>query len=389
MKLGILGSRGYPSTYGGFETFVRVLAPYLAAADHQVTVFGRRGAKRAQRRIRDGVTCVDTPGVESKSLSTLTHGLTGAAAARREHVESALVLNVANGFFVEALREAGIPVALNVDGLEWKRKKWNRLGQQTFLAGARKAARFSDVLIADSEAIADVWQEDFGVRPCFIPYGADVVNDVDPDPVHALGLEPRDYALVVARLAPENNVDLALDALDRIGNELPVVVVGSANYRLPLVDRLTKLQERPGFHWLGHVSDQRLLSSLWAHAGVYLHGHSAGGTNPALLQALGHGAPTLALDTVFNREVLASHTGSLYASHPELLAQAISATLNGAPAAVRGEVAQDIIRHHYSWPEVCAAYEHVMVRLGERKELRHPVYRPQAPLITPVGEPSY
>ncbi len=376
MKLGILGSRGYPSTYGGFETFVRVLAPHLVDEGHDVSVFGRGGISGSGRTVTDGVTSIETRGVESKSLSTLTHGFTGSAAARREGVDSALVLNVANGFFLKSLQSGNVPVALNVDGLEWKRQKWSKLGQQVFLAGARLSAKHSDVLIADSEAIADVWEEDFGVRPVFIPYGADVLEDVDPEPVTDIGLEPGKYALIVARLAPENNVDLALDALELIGDDLPVVVVGSANYRMPLVERLTALQRRENFHWLGHVSDQELLSALWAHSGVYLHGHSAGGTNPALLQALGLGAPTLALDTVFNREVLGDFPDALYPHDPRALAKSIQATFDGW-ASVRGVSAQELIRLRYAWPAVCAAYERVLAQLAAGERVIGPVYRPE------------
>jgi glycosyltransferase involved in cell wall biosynthesis len=213
------------------------------------------------------------------------------------------------------------------------------------------------VLVSDSEAIADVWADEFGVRPRYIPYGAVVEGNADRDRIDGLGLQPRGYALAVARLIPENNVDLTLDALELMSERRPAVIVGSANYDCGVETRLRALNDSGRVRWLGHVHDQELLTQLWAHCGVYVHGHSVGGTNPALLQALGAGAPTLALNTLFNREVIV-HDEQLYPLDARALARQMDDILSDEGAqrqwAWRG---QQTVGARFQWREVCDAYE--------------------------------
>ena len=135
MKLAIIGSRGFPSTYGGYETLVRYLAPYLAHAGHEVTVYCRTRDQGRRTWVAEEVCCIATPGRDTKSLSTLTFGMTGILDASFRHFDSALVLNIANGFWLPILRVARTPSAVNTDGIEWERGKWGRLGRATFQAG--------------------------------------------------------------------------------------------------------------------------------------------------------------------------------------------------------------------------------------------------------------
>jgi glycosyltransferase involved in cell wall biosynthesis len=355
-RIAILGSRGFPSTYGGYETLVRYLARSWVDRGLDVTVYCREKQGRRSEWSEEGVTCRWTPGRESKSLSTLSYGLSAHLDASRRGFDAALVLNVANGFFLPTLRAAGIATAVNTDGIEWERGKWGATAKRVFKAGARATASYADVLIADSRAIADIWLETFGVRSTFVPYGAPVLEGVDCDRVRAQGLEPGGYALVVARVIPENNLELILDGLELLSPRVPAVIVGSANYDEPVERRLRELDERGAVRWLGHVSDQALLTQLWANCGIYLHGHSVGGTNPALLQALGAGAPTLALETKFNREVIARED-QLFPADPAALAPMISAVLGDD--ARRAELArhgQARVAAHYDWDYVSERY---------------------------------
>lgn len=354
-KIAILGSRGYPSTYGGYETAVRFIARDWVERGIKVTVYCRERENNLRSWNSAGVLCRWTPGIENKSFSTLTYGLTSHADAAHRSFDAALVLNIANGFFLPMLRGAGIGTALNTDGIEWKRDKWGTVARKVFLAGARASARYADVLVADSRGIADIWQEKFGVESTYIPYGAPVVNSAGEGRVRAIGLEPGTYALVVARLIPENNVDLTLDALE-IGAQFPLVVVGDANYSSPIVGRLNRLQERGLVRWLGHVSDQELLTQLWSNSGVYIHGHSVGGTNPALLQALGAGAPTIALDTVFNREVVANEE-QLYPCDPVELGNLTRRILTEPELRSRwSALGKKKVAERFSWSDVSEQY---------------------------------
>jgi glycosyltransferase involved in cell wall biosynthesis len=365
LKLAILGSRGFPSTYGGYETLVRYLAPYLVQEGHQVTAYCRTHDEGRRTWITEGVRCIATPGYDSKSLSTLTFGMTATLDASFRRFDSILVLNIANGFWFPALRAARTPFAVNTDGIEWERGKWSRAGRATFRAGAWMTARNAGALICDSNAIGAVWKETFRRESIFIPYGAPVLGEVGHDRLVTIGLQDKPYLLVVARLAPENNVELTLDALDLLGDQAPMaVIVGSANFDSPIEARLQAMESVGRVRWLGHVDDQQLLTQLWANSAVYVHGHSVGGTNPALLQALGAGAPTLALDTVFNAEVL-PHPDQLFPHDARVLAGRIQSIT--ASQSLQEEMAQRgrfIIRERYSWDEVCRAYMDVLVRLA-------------------------
>jgi len=368
MKLAILGSRGFPSTYGGYETLVRRLAPYLLEAGHDVTVYCRARDEGRRTWITDGVRCIATPGYDSKSLSTLTFGMTATLDATFRRFDAILVLNIANGFWFPALRAAGMPFAVNTDGIEWERGKWSRLGRATFQAGAWMTAHNANALICDSKAIGDIWRQRFGRDYVFIPYGAPVLTDVPNDRLGKLGLPDKPYLLVVARLAPENNVELTLDALDLLRTDAPhAVIVGTANFDSPIEERLRDMEAAGGLSWLGHVDDQDLLAQLWAHASVYVHGHSVGGTNPALLQALGAGAPTLALDTPFNAEVL-PFPEQRFPHDAGVLAARIESIVNlPTLRQTMTERGQSLIGERYSWNDVCKEYMDVLVKLASRR----------------------
>jgi glycosyltransferase involved in cell wall biosynthesis len=362
----ILGSRGYPSTYGGFETLVRRLAPYLRDEGIDTTVYCRDSGYRRFEAVVDGIRCLHTPGIELKSLSTLSHGLTATADAIFRRFDAILAVNVANGLYVPIIRAARVPVAVNVDGIEWERAKWGTFARTMFLLGARLTARFSDEIVVDSRAIGRTWDCTFGREGVFIPYGADEVGPRSTARIEAMGLKRRSYALIVARLVPENSIELLLDALDLSGDLDRTVVVGGANYRSPIEARLEALRSaRTGFQWLGHVDDQELLTDLWAHCGVYLHGHSVGGTNPALLQALAAGSPSLALDTPYNKEVLESDE-QLFHADPVDLAGDIQRVLTdpGRQEALstRG---RELVASRYRWDAVCEKYTALLRTLIE------------------------
>lgn len=365
LDLAIIGSRGFPSTYGGFETLVQYLARHLVAEGHRTTVYCRTRSEPSRVWYEEGVRCVTTPGVDTNSLSTLSFGLTSAIDAAIRRPDAALVLNVANGYWGPILRAARVPFVMNPDGIEWERAKWNAAGRTAFKAAAQIAAKTTPALVCDSQAIARLWEERFGRTSTFIPYGAEIVNDHDADLLHSIEVPTSGFVLVVARLAPENNVELTLDALEEMGDHAPpAVIVGRASFPAPLESRLQRMDAIGTVRWLGHVDDARLLNQLWRHCGVYVHGHSVGGTNPSLLQALGAGAPTLALDTVYNREVLVDDR-QLYRLDRAELATRIAHVLAspGLQDAMRSH-GQAVVRARYSWPDVCQRYAEVLASIA-------------------------
>lgn len=356
-SVAIMGSRGYPSYYGGFETAVRYIAPYLVDKGWDVTVLGRRGVATQRSHADPRVRVIETAGVDSKSLSTLSYGLTSSLAVARQKPDAVLVLNCANGFFLPLLRARGIPTVVNVDGIEWERDKWGKVAKAVFRAGAAMTAHFADELIVDAEAIGRYWQDKFNRVGHWAPYGGEPREEL-PVPE---GLVSRGYVLAVARLVPENSVPEFIEAARIVARSQPVVLVGSTGFGGELDEAARSLDELElGFTWLGHVADDDKLHALWQHAGAYFHGHSVGGTNPALVQAMALGAPTIARDTPFNREVLAE-AGRYSALDARTLAESLLALLaDRAGQEELSRMAKQRAAEHFTWEGVCARYEDVL-----------------------------
>ncbi|CAN7194974.1 glycosyltransferase [Pseudarthrobacter oxydans] len=361
----VIGTRGYPSYYGGFETAVRRLAPFLADAGWDVNVYCRAGQTKDDDEARDPrIRTTRTVGLESKSLSTLSFGLSSVLHALWHKPQVALVMNVANGFFLPLLKLRGIPTVVNVDGIEWERAKWNRFAKFVFRLGARLTARYGTILISDSLEIQRRWKRDFGRKSVFIPYGANLASPSEVVP----GLEPGSYVLMVARFVPENTVSEFFQAAERLAEQHPVVIVGSSGYGGPLDEAAQRLGEHPNVQWLGHVSDDKKLLSLWHHAGAYFHGHSVGGTNPALVQAMACGAPVVARQTPYNAEVLRADE-HLVAPDPLAIESALRRMLTDHDLRAKARAAnQARAATHYDWDDVCRRYELTLQEavLGEK-----------------------
>jgi glycosyltransferase involved in cell wall biosynthesis len=354
-SVAVIGTRGYPSYYGGFETAVRRLAPYLAENGWDVNVYCRPGATKDDDDLRDyRVRTTRTAGLEKKSLSTLSYGLTAVLHALWQKPDAALIMNVANGFWLPLLKMRGIPTVVNVDGLEWERAKWGHLAKSVFRLGARFTARFADYLVSDSLEIQRRWREDFGRDSIFIPYGGDESAELDVIP----GLDHGSYVLMVARFVPENTVAEFFAAVELIAEDYPVVIVGSCGYGGDLDAAAKGLDERyPNVSWLGHLSDDRKLWSLWQHAGAYFHGHSVGGTNPALVQAMACGAPIVARQTPYNAEVLLDEE-HLVTPDPLVIEKALRRMLTDSDLREStGRRNRERAARYYNWPDVCRRYE--------------------------------
>lgn len=362
-SVAILGTRGYPSYYGGFETAVRRLAPYLADAGWDVTVYGRPGAvKIDDPEIDSRINSVHTGGIDTKKLSTLSFGFTSALAAVVSKPDVALIMNVANGFWLPLLKLRGIPTIVNVDGIEWERAKWGSTARKMFRAGARFTATFANYLIADAEEIRRRWESKTHRRLDFIPYGGDVPGELSAP----LSVNPGGYALLVARFVPENTIGAFLSAAREIAMTHDVVLVGTAGYEDPIEDRVRELvNSEHRVTWLGHVSDDEVLHGLWQHAGVYFHGHSVGGTNPALVQAMACSTPVVARDTPYNREVLAEAAIFVEPTSADIAAACLKVLNDPRLREDLGERAYVRSRSHYSWESVCAAYERLLYKAIE------------------------
>lgn len=360
MRIAMVGTRGVPARYGGFETAVEEIGRRLVARGHEVVVYCR-GDDHSREHL--GMRRVVLPAVRSRTAETLSHAALSVAHLVTHRTDVAIVFNAANAPLLPVVRAARIPVAVHVDGLEWKRGKWGAAGRRYYLVAERLAVRWSNALIADAVGIQDYYRERYGVPSRFLPYGAPVL---EAPPVHRLcelGLSAGGYHLAVARLEPENHVDVVMRGYLASSCEQPLVVVGSAPYPGTHVDEVNRLAASDRrVRMLGGVWDQELLDALYAGASCYLHGHSVGGTNPSLLRALGAGAPVVAFDVDFNREVIGDG-GLFFVDDADVTAALKQVEADPVDARERGDAGRAAVARRYRWDDVAAGYEDLCRRL--------------------------
>jgi glycosyltransferase involved in cell wall biosynthesis len=353
-RIAMIGTRGVPARYGGFETAVEEVGRRLATRGHSVVVYCRNEGQNASHHL--GMKLVTLPALRLKQTETLSHTALSIAHLAIHPCDAAILFNAANAPLLPGLQLRGFPVALHVDGLEWKRSKWSGAGRHYYRQAERIAVRWADRLIADAQAIRDYYRGRYGVDATFIPYGAPIRHNRAGDRIPELGLEPAGYHLVVARMEPENNAHLIVEGYVRGGVRLPLVVVGDAPHAASYGATVRSLADGRDVRFVGSVWDQALLDQLYANALLYLHGHSVGGTNPSLLRAMGAGAPVAAYDVVFNREVLGD-TGMYFADASEVERLILEAEADRNASAARGLAGQRRAAATYDWDEVTDQYE--------------------------------
>lgn len=355
LRIALVGTRGVPAHYGGFETCVEEVGRRLTERGHDVTVYCRSGNGEDKRlKAFEGMKLVHLPALHRRSLETLSHTGLSAAHLLAHRVDAAIVFNAANAPWLPLLRLAKLPVATHMDGLEWKRAKWGPVGQRYYRWAEGFAVRFSNALIADAAGIRDYYRDTYNARTELISYGAPLLPQQDPKHLAEMGLVSGGYHLVVARLEPENHVHLIVQGYVRSAAKLPLVVVGSTPYGRGYLETVTSLADAR-VRFLGGVWNQDVLDELYANALVYWHGHSVGGTNPSLLRAIGAGAATNAFDVVFNREVLGS-AGRYFQCPDDVARLAEASEAKPAVARSRGNESRAIAAQ-YDWDVVADGYE--------------------------------
>lgn len=364
MRIALIGTRGVPARYGGFETAAEEIGRRLVERGHEVVVYCRNPGQTQSEYL--GMRLVNLPALRHRATETLSHtALSVGHTILREHPDMAFMFNAANAPLLPPLHAARIPVAIHVDGLEWRRAKWGQRASRYYRWAEARSARSADAVIADARGIADHLLTAHGVHARYIAYGAPIVAP-PPDRLAELHLAAREYHLVVARFEPENHVREIVAGYVSSAAERPLVVIGDAPYADAYrADVLAAAGGDARVHFLGSVWDAELLDVLYAHCLTYLHGHSVGGTNPSLLRALGAAAPVSAFDVGFNREVAAD--AGLYFRTAHGVAQLCEAA-EGAPGAAlaRGAAGQADVADRYRWSEVAAAYEALALELVSR-----------------------
>lgn len=362
LRIAILGARGIPANYGGFETFAEQLATRLAARGYEVTVYAECGDQPVADTLYQGVRVRSRRRPRWGPASVLAYDSACLWDARRGY-DLVYMLGYGAAWACWWPRVFGVPVWINVDGLEWARSKWSRAARTYLRCMEWVAARVATRLIADAEAIAQRFRQTYpGGAPCsFIPYGADLVQagEADPSLLAAWGVEPHRYMLVVARPEPENHILEIVRGYVQHGGEWPLVVVGDVSGNTPYQRQLKALASGQ-VRFVGGIYDPGQLKSLRVHAACYLHGHSVGGTNPSLLEALACGNWVIAHDNPYNREV--ARDAAEYFSTPEQLARSLDRVVSEGAAIQpeRSRRAREIVATHYTWEGITDAYEALM-----------------------------
>lgn len=360
----MIGTRGVPARYGGFETAVEEVGSRLVTMGHEVVVYCR-GDDRSTEYL--GMQRVRLPALRHPIMETLSHTALSVGHLVSHRTDVAIVFNAANAPLLPVIKAARIPVAVHVDGLEWQRAKWGPNGRRYYLANERLAVRWADELISDAVGIQEYYCARYGAESTFLAYGAPVIHRTDADRLAELDLVPHGYHLVVARMEPENHVDVIVEGYRSSTATLPLIVVGSVPYPSAHEQTVQTLAaEDHRIRMLGGVWDQGLLNALYAGAASYLHGHSVGGTNPSLLRAMGAGAPTIAWEVNFNREVLGP-TGDFFTT-PAQAARAIE-TIESDPvsAEARGIASRERVATEYRWDDVALGYQALCQKLLDRR----------------------
>ena len=359
MRIAILGTRGIPARYGGFETLADRLSHGLAARGHEVTVYCRKPFTNADDVFDNRIHRVILPTISHKYFDTVFHSFLSVMHVLFTRTEVMLICNVANSPFAWIPRLVRKPTALNVDGLDRKRRKWNFLGQ-SFLHLCEVLAAFTPTrLVTDAHTVREYYGKRYHRRSEMIAYGAE--PPASSNHFSQFGLVSRRYILYVARLEPENNPELVLGAYQQVETDWPLVIVGGNNYQPSYVEKLRQ-EADPRVIFPGPVYGERYWS-LQQNAGLFVFAGEIGGIHPALVEAMAAGNAVLYLDTPTNRET-ARGSGIPFSPSQTDLADKMQGVIRRPDEAQNlRERARQIAREAYSWEKIVDQYEALFAQM--------------------------
>lgn len=366
LKIAMIGTRGVPANYGGFETCVEELGRRLVEKGHQVTVYCRKSYYLEKPDTHLGMSLVYISNIPKKSLDTLSHTFLSVCHSLTKDYDVLMVFNAANSPTLFLARFLGRKIAINTDGLEWKRGKWGPVARRYYKVSEWLATKLANRIVADSRGIQDYYLEKYRVDSSFIAYGAPVCKSTKPEILKTFGLKKGDYFLQITRFEPENNPLLSIQAYRKLDTSKKLVLVGGvpyeSGYSRAIADEADERVILPGF-----IYDKEILNELWCNCFAYVHGNEVGGTNPALLQTMGSGCFTIAIDVPFSHDVL-SDCGIFYEKSIESLALKMKwAIQNEENLGSFKEKAMERIKTHYTWDKVADGYESLFEELVDGK----------------------
>ena len=364
MKIVILGTRGIPANYGGFETCVDYTSRLLTKSGADVTVFNREQEFESHPANYEGVNLRYVAYPKGPiSIHTIGHTLKCAWAMRGEQHDLIHVYGVGNAFAIPFLKWGGCKVVISVDAEDWVREKWGVVGKNYLLLAARFATKVADSVIVDSKAIGDVYRTQFGAKTSYVAYGAETDLVDGTAWLDKFGLEAGRYHLFVGRLTPEKRPHTLIEAYKNVKSDMPLVIVGDDRYHQDYIAEMKRnADERVRF--VGTVYDDGF-RGLCRHSYLYLTASTIEGTSPALLQAMGQGAAVLVNGIPANRETI-GNAGFAYDANDtvDLARQWQWLVDNPAVVADVQEQARQRVQTDYTWElvtkQLLALYKEIL-----------------------------
>lgn len=356
MNVAIIGSRGYPYVYSGYETFVKELSERLVQKNINVTIYCHKGLFKNRPKKVKGINLKYMPSVKSKFLSQLTNSFFSFFHASFSNIDILLVVNSANGpygFISKFFRKKTI---INVDGLEWLRPKWKGLGSYYFLCSSKLSTLLFDVIVTDSFEMKKVYLNKFNRDSAVIAYGPIKDYSVKSDVLKKFNLKKNEYFLIIGRLIPDNNADLILNEFLNSNTNKKLVIVGDVPYNDNYAKKI-KGNINKNILFTGYINDEIELGDLYKNSYAYIHGHEYGGTNPTMINALKLCCFIIALDTPFNNEMLSGNKYGVYFNKEKgSLKEIIEKTSSAKRLSFIKKIDNDGLSDNYDWDKITNKY---------------------------------
>jgi glycosyltransferase involved in cell wall biosynthesis len=359
MRIAIIGTRGIPNNYGGFEQLAERLALGLVAKGHHVIVYNSH-RHPFKDNLWNGIQIVHKfdPEYRIGAAGQFIYDLNCIIDSRKRKLDCVLNLGYTSSSVWMKFFPRSVRLITNMDGLEWKRSKYSKKVQGFLKMAEKWAVKGSTTLVADSIAIQKYLAETYKVQSAFIAYGADIYNETSSKLLERFNVQRHSYHLLIARMEPENNIEMILEGFSKSSSTIPFLVVGNASNSFGL-----HLQARfgsdPRIRFTGPIYDAAIINELRYYCALYFHGHSVGGTNPSLLEAMGCHCLIAAHDNEFNGSVLGRD--AFYFSSPQHV-QKLTSEYKGHDDIEKAMIAANVekIRTRYSWAQIVREYEELM-----------------------------
>ena len=359
-----MGTRGIPATYGGFETFAEKISERLVQNGHEVTVYCRKSNYDYHQlgNTYKGAHLVVHASIRNKYFDTVSHTFLSILFSLKRNYDIILICNSVNSIFSFLPTIKDIPVVVNVDGLEWKRKKWNLLGKSMYRVSEWFATFLPTAIVTDSLYIKKYYEKRFSKNSFFIPYGAEIKKAEGLEILYKYGLSPREYFLYVSRLEPENNAHVVIKAFEKVETNMKLVIVGDAPYSQSYIRKLKKTKDKR-IIFTGYVFGKGY-EELQTNAYAYIQATEVGGTHPALLEAMAFGNCVIAKDVPEHREVL-EDAGIYFNSHIDLSEKMQDVLQHPERIKKLGKRAQRIICKRFTWDKITNDYEEMFKEIAK------------------------